>query len=490
MKIVLNKERLRDKIYACWIGKNIGGTLGGPYEGSVNMNDITGFITPKGEPLPNDDLDLQMVWLITLERVGAMKLDANDLGNSWMMMIAPLWNEYGIAKKNLDMGILPPLCGEYDNQLWRNSNGAWIRSEVWACLAPGFPNIAAKYAIMDASVDHGLGEGTYASIFTAAMESIAFAESDIRKIVEQALAYLPASCRVAQCARCVLEEYDKGTDYRTTREKIVELTKDLGFFQAPNNVGFAVLGLIYGEGDFKKSLIYTVNCGDDTDCTGGTVGAVLGIIKGTAGIPVDWREYIGDRIVQMCINASYLDQVPKTCMEFTERILVRIPELLQVHKVEMEYTDGEECYDKVAAMGILKDYAANYYKRSPYSFDINIPGYLFTRVEFEKEPVAQTSVEIPFMIKFKQPSFASPIQGNVNVFLPEGWTAKYRKTVHIARTRDIMEVSMPYEDFDVYSELGVVVVPGEQIEPVNKVYVMIELSNNCVPLMIPVVLPG
>lgn len=490
MEILLNKAQIRDKVHACWIGKNIGGTLGVPYEGNESMNDITGFVTPKGEPMPNDDLDLQIVWLATLERVGAAKMDANDLANSWMMMIAPLWNEYGIGKKNLEMGLLPPLSGEYDNKLWRNSNGAWIRSEVWACLAPGFPNIAIKYAIMDASVDHGLGEGTYAAIFTAAMESLAFVENDVRKIVEKALEYLPHTSRVAQCVRCVLEEYDKGTDYRETRQKIVEMTKDLGFFQAPGNIGFTVIGLIYGEGDFKKSLIYAVNCGDDTDCTGGTVGAVLGIINGTAGIPADWREYIGDRIVQMCINASYVGLVPKTCMDFTERILVRIPEVLRTHRIKAEYTDGEEKYNKEDALRVLENYASNYYKRSPFSFDINVPGYLNTRVEFDREPIAEAFQEISFRIRFKQLSFASPIQGNVSISLPEGWTAKYRKTVHIARTRDIMEVSMPYEDFDVYSDLGVVIIPGEKIAPVNKIYVHIELSNNCVPLVIPVVLPG
>jgi len=43
------------------------------------MQDITGYTTPKGEPLPNDDLDLQIAWLLTLERVGAKKMDANDL---------------------------------------------------------------------------------------------------------------------------------------------------------------------------------------------------------------------------------------------------------------------------------------------------------------------------------------------------------------------------------------------------------------------------
>lgn len=490
MNVLWNKKLIRDKIHACWIGKNIGGTIGGPFEGNSEMQDITGFTTQKGEPLPNDDLDLQIAWLLTLERVGACKLDANDLANSWMMFIAPHWNEYGVAKKNLAMGFLPPLSGEYDNQLWRNSNGAWIRTEIWACLAPGFPNIAVKYAIMDASVDHGLGEGTYAAIFTAAMESIAFVEHDVRTVVETALGYLPESSRVAQCVRCVLEEYDKGTDYRDTRNKIVELTRDLGFFQAPGNVGFVVIGLIYGNGDFKKSVIYTVNCGDDTDCTAGTVGAVLGILKGTAGIPVDWQEYIGDKIMQICINASYLNWLPQTCSEFTERIMVRIPEVFRAHKITAEYTEGESVYDKAEAFGILEHYAVNYYKRSPYSFDVNIPGYLNTRVEFDSEPVVSVNQEISFRIKFRQLTHGSPIQGAVSVSLPEGWSAQYRKSIHIARPRDLMEVSMPYEAFDVYSDLEVVVTPGERIAPVNRIYINVELSNNCMPLMIPVVVAG
>ncbi len=38
-----NKAELRDKIYACWLGKNIGGTLGTPFEGKREVLDVTGF---------------------------------------------------------------------------------------------------------------------------------------------------------------------------------------------------------------------------------------------------------------------------------------------------------------------------------------------------------------------------------------------------------------------------------------------------------------
>ena len=203
--IKLNKKELEDKIYACWLGKNIGGTMGAPYEGCLEMLDIQGYASEKGEPLPNDDLDLQLVWLRAMQHVGAAALNANILAEYWMTYITPHWNEYGIGKSNIRQGMLAPMCGEVNNNVWKHSNGAWIRSEIWACLAPGFPNIALKYAIMDASIDHGHGEGTYAEIFTASLESMAFVENDIRKLIDMALSYIPTDCQVAQCVRKVIE---------------------------------------------------------------------------------------------------------------------------------------------------------------------------------------------------------------------------------------------------------------------------------------------
>ena len=67
----LNRETYKDKVKACWIGKNIGGTIGGPYEGKREILDVKGFITESGEPMPNDDLDLQLIWLHAVDKDGA-----------------------------------------------------------------------------------------------------------------------------------------------------------------------------------------------------------------------------------------------------------------------------------------------------------------------------------------------------------------------------------------------------------------------------------
>ena len=80
----LNKETYLDKLHACWLGKNIGGTLGGPYEGHREILNIQGFSTQSGEPLPNDDLDLQLVWLLAMEREGVGRVNTNILANYWL----------------------------------------------------------------------------------------------------------------------------------------------------------------------------------------------------------------------------------------------------------------------------------------------------------------------------------------------------------------------------------------------------------------------
>jgi len=336
----LYQKSLYDKVYGCWIGKSIGGTLGAPYESKREFPEVTDFESPSGQPLPNDDLDLQLVWLKALEEYGPLGVNERVLGEYWVSYIPPHWSEYGIAKSNMKAGLLPPLSGDYENS-WKHSNGAWIRSEVWACCAPGFPEIAAKYAWYDACVDHGTGEGVYAELFTASLESAAFVESDPDTLIKIGLSYIPADCRVARSIGIVQECYKKGLGWREARRRVLEDSADLGWFQAPANVAFVVIGWLYGEGDFKKSLLIAVNCGDDTDCTGATLGSILGIIQGADALPEDWKMHVGDSIVTISIDRGSFRNIPQTLTELTNRILCMMPKVLEAHSVCVGVNDAE-----------------------------------------------------------------------------------------------------------------------------------------------------
>lgn len=339
----ISYEKYLDKVKACFIGKNIGGTLGGPYEWTHDMLDVKGYITPPGQPLPNDDLDLQLVWLHALEQMGPYAINASILGEYWLNFIHPCWAEYGIGKANMQRGIAPPASGDLDND-WKHSNGAWIRTEIWACTAPATPETAVALAMEDAKVDHGAGEGTIAAAFVAALQSCAFALSSINECIDLALSAIPQESRLAKSIRLAQKCYDDGMTWQEAREAIRLSNADIGtgWFEAPSNVAYAILGLIYGEGDFKKSMLTAINCGDDTDCTAATVGATLGILYGTACIPADWAEYIGDEIVTICIaNGDAGRSFPKTCTEMASRIADVMPTVMRLHNAHVYHRDND-----------------------------------------------------------------------------------------------------------------------------------------------------
>lgn len=477
----LNKEIYMDKLYACWLGKNIGGTLGGPFEGGKDMLDVQGFTTPSGNPLPNDDLDLQLYWLLLLEKHNPKNMSSQLLANYWLNGISPYWNEYGVCKTNMVYGFLPPLCGEFRNDVWKHSNGAWIRSEIWASLSPCVSDVAIRYATMDAMVDHGLGEGTYAEIFTAAMQSAAYGDADIKSIIRMALQKIPNHSRVHQAVSLVYEEYEKGTDYRVVREMLVEQSKDLGWFQAPANLGYVTIGLLYGEGDFKKSVLYAVNCGDDTDCTAATVGATMGILHGTKIIPNDWCEYIGDNILTCAINGQHIYLLPKTCTELTQRVTALLPQVMQTNGVEFGFTDSSTEIDEVTQTAFNKLTWENFLNRSALSYDLTTHPVMDVRVNFEREPVIRPNetLEIQLQLINKEYEVRQPL---FRVIIPDGWTTDYY--LHSMQVRHNMYQTVDGEIWNFTLKAG------ETVEAVNRIYVEILFVDCPTPLIVPITVLG
>jgi hypothetical protein len=105
---------------------------------------------------------------------------------------------------------------------------------------------------------------------------------------------------------------------------VIRNTEDMGWFQAPRNVAFTIIGWLYGEGDFGKSVCIAVSCGDDTDCTGATLGSIFGIIGGTKVIPEKWRKPVGNKIATVAISGfkapTTLDELTDSTVEMTKKV--------------------------------------------------------------------------------------------------------------------------------------------------------------------------
>ena len=48
------------------------------------------------------------------------------------------------------------------------------------------------------------------------------------------------------------------------------------------------MGLLYGGGDYGKSMAISVMGGWGTDCNGATTGSILGVILGARRLPDKW----------------------------------------------------------------------------------------------------------------------------------------------------------------------------------------------------------
>ena len=71
-----------DKVYGCFLGKCIGGTAGGPAEGRKELLDYPLDESLLHKALPNDDLDLQIMWLELIEEYG-FDIDARDMAKAF-----------------------------------------------------------------------------------------------------------------------------------------------------------------------------------------------------------------------------------------------------------------------------------------------------------------------------------------------------------------------------------------------------------------------
>lgn len=489
--ICFNRKTLEDKIYACWVGKNIGGTMGTPYEGQKELHDIQGFSTPAGVVLPNDDLDLQLVWLRALNEQGPYGINSKVLGEYWTNFIGPHWNEYGICKANMRAGILPPMSGTLYNEHWWNSNGAWIRTELWACTNPGCPENAIRFAFEDASVDHGFGEGTYAAIFIAAIESAAFIFDDIHVLIKIGLSKIPEDCRVARSVKLVMRAYEEGIDWRTTREMIVEDSADLGWFQAPGNIAFVILGLLYGEDDFKKSMILAINCGDDTDCTGATLGSIMGIMHGMKIIPEDWKAYIGDDIVTISIIRGF-GSFPTTCKELTKETMAQIPFCTRkkiypredVYAEHVVITDGSDDFGDLKQEDFYGDeFVKQMFQRSKFSFTME-GVFAEAMVEFDTEPVISAGGELECRISvIPKHNFSRQDHYSLHWYLPEGWQVEGKQHLFAtaywqkSKTNDRQTTTVKIH-------------AGENVEPNNRIILEMRNPDHAYPILVPITVLG
>jgi ADP-ribosylglycohydrolase len=317
----IDYETYLDRILGGWIGKSIGGTIGARFEGNKGWIEIPAELFPPVVP-PNDDLDLQVLWLKVLEERGSA-LTADDLAAAWLEGCWYPFNEYGIFRRNWKLGIRPPISGKFGNQFWETGMGCPIRAEIWGYVFPGAPDLAARYAAIDGGLDH-TEQSVGAEKMFAAMASLAFFIPDVRRLTSLCIHHLPVGTPVERLTREAFRCHEEGVILRDARDRLMALAGNPEGCDAQTNVPFTFLALLYGGNDLEKTLHCALHCGYDTDCTMATAGALLGQILGASRIPAALSKKIGDELV---MGIQY--KRPEMTLSALARDTARIGVLLQ-----------------------------------------------------------------------------------------------------------------------------------------------------------------
>ena len=224
-----------------------------------------------------------------------MDLQPEHVADAWLTYLP--YNQVYTAERatyrNLLRGIPAPTAATVDNP-YREGIGALIRGDAFGWVYPGRPRAAAVLAYRDASLSH-VANGIYGEMSSAALISGAFVASDPRDAIVRSLGHVPARSRLAAAIRDVLSARDAGLTWDDALARIQEGYGHYSWVHTVNNAAVITCGLLWGDGDPARSIGLTVQAGWDTDSNGATVGSVVGVLAGTAGLPPHLIEPIEDR---------------------------------------------------------------------------------------------------------------------------------------------------------------------------------------------------
>jgi hypothetical protein len=312
----ISLEVLKDKISGGWAGKMIGVSYGGPtefrYNGVINEDPIDWKPESLRRSMGEDDLYVQMSFMMTMDEFG-MDAPIEKFGESFANAGYMLFHANRKGRKNVWDGIKPPMSGHPDYNLHADDIDFQIEADYIGLMCPAMPQTSNEIC---EKIGHimNYGDGVYGGMFVSALYAGAYFETDINKTFETALKSLPVESQYHQILVDVREGYKRNpTDWRKTWHELYEKWGEVDIccamsefnIDAKLNGAFIAMGLLYGEGDFEKSMEISTRCGADSDCNPSNCSGVMGIVLGYDNIPKEWTRYIDEIADSTFIYTNY-----------------------------------------------------------------------------------------------------------------------------------------------------------------------------------------
>lgn len=301
-------DRDLEKIYYGWLGKSIGIRYGAPVE-MWKAEDIRskyggkeGYLEDYNDFAADDDSNGPVFFYRALrDCTDLAAYGYRDIAECWLNYV-PFehgfywWGGYGVSEEhtaylNLEKGILPPASGSIaqNGRILAEQIGGQIFSDVWGLVAPNDIFLAAELAEKAARVSHD-GVAVDGGRFVAAMISAAFGAESVEEIVREALRVLPEESEYAKLVRDIVAFHATGADSEACFAYIRrEYWKDKygGNCHIIPNAALMICALLYGGGDFLRTIKLVTFFGFDTDCNAGNLGTVMGVFTELKNVDYD-----------------------------------------------------------------------------------------------------------------------------------------------------------------------------------------------------------
>jgi hypothetical protein len=302
----LSRAAFEDKVRGGWAGQMIGVSFGAPTEfrsnGKIIEGDLPAWTPERVEnAIDQDDLYVEMTFAAVMDRIG-LDATSEQYGEAFRTSEYDLWHANAGARRMLDRGVKAPLSGDPRYNVHADDIDFQIEADFIGLMAPGLPREARKYSERVGRVMNA-GDGLYGGLFVTAMYSAAFFERDPRTVVEAGLAAMPPTSAYARIIRDVLQWSAAHPDDWKKTWQLIQDTWDkddpcpdgaLAPFNidAKLNGAYIALGLLYGKGDFSRTIEVATRAGQDSDCNPSNAAGILGVMLGYDAIPDDWKSGI------------------------------------------------------------------------------------------------------------------------------------------------------------------------------------------------------
>jgi hypothetical protein len=332
----MSRAVLEDKVRGGWAGQMIGVAYGAPTEfksnGKINEAELTWTPDMITNTIHQDDLYVEMTFAEVMDRVG---LDATteQYGEMFRDSKYALWHANAGARRMLALGVKAPLSGHPKYNVHANDIDFQIESDFIGLMTPGLPRESNKYADRVGRVMN-YGDGLYGGMLFGAMYSAAFFETDPHRVVEQGLRSIPAESGYARVVRDVLAWHrEDPKDWRKAWAKLQDkwdrddVCPDGA--HAPFNIdarlngAYVVLGLLYGDGDFAKTMEISTRAGQDSDCNPSSAAGILGVMMGYEAIPAVWTSSLAPIVNEKFSFTQYsFNDIVASTLKRAEKVIV------------------------------------------------------------------------------------------------------------------------------------------------------------------------